>query len=171
MRKKNKKSKLFLSDIINEDTEFFPLMSDEDEENIANEDTPKILPILPLRNTVLFPGVIIPITLGRDRSVQLIKDAEKGDKTIGVLSQVDSTIEAPTQKDLNKIGTVANILKMLRMPDGNITAVIQGRKRFLLNEITVEEPYYKGSVSEINEIGIIIICFAIENNPIEELEK
>ena len=152
MRKKNKKSKLFLSDIINEDTEFFPLMSDEDEENIANEDTPKILPILPLRNTVLFPGVIIPITLGRDRSVQLIKDAEKGDKTIGVLSQVDSTIETPTQKDLNKIGTVANILKMLRMPDGNITAVIQGRKRFLLNEITVEEPYYKGSVSEINEI-------------------
>ena len=73
-------------------------MSDEDEENIANEDTPKILPILPLRNTVLFPGVIIPITLGRDRSVQLIKDAEKGDKTIGVLSQVDSTIETPTQK-------------------------------------------------------------------------
>ena len=140
------------SDIIENDTEFLPLMSDEDEAKISKENTPEVLPILPLRNTVLFPGVIIPITIGRERSVKLIKDADSGNKTIGVLSQKQFDTEEPAIEDLNVIGTVAHILKMLKMPDGNITAVIQGRKRFFLNEIISSEPYYKGKISELKEV-------------------
>ena len=142
----------YLSDIIENDTEFLPLMSDEDEAKISKENTPEVLPILPLRNTVLFPGVIIPITIGRERSVKLIKDADSGNKTIGVLSQKQFDTEEPVIEDLNVIGTVAHILKMLKMPDGNITAVIQGRKRFFLNEIISSEPYYKGKISELKEV-------------------
>ena len=142
----------YLSDIIENDTEFLPLMSDEDEAKISKENTPEVLPILPLRNTVLFPGVIIPITIGRERSVKLIKDADSGNKTIGVISQKQFDTEEPVIEDLNVIGTVAHILKMLKMPDGNITAVIQGRKRFFLNEIVSSEPYYKGKISELKEV-------------------
>ena len=124
-----------LSDILDQENDFFPLMSDEDEEKLHQEQTPELLSILPLRNTVLFPGVIIPITIGRDRSIKLMKDAEKDNKFIGVLSQKDASIETPEIKDLNTIGTVARILRMLRMPDGNITAIIQGRKRFSLEDL------------------------------------
>ncbi|MEE2953572.1 MAG: endopeptidase La [Bacteroidota bacterium] len=127
-------------------------MSDEDEEKIDKEQTPKLLRVLPLRNTVLFPGVIIPITIGRDRSIELIKDADKGDKVIGVLAQKDSSIEDPGIKDLNNIGTVAHVLRMLRMPDGNITAIIQGRKRFQLKNLVETDPYFKAEVEEIQEI-------------------
>jgi len=140
-----------LSNAFDEETEMFPLMSNEDEEKINKEETPKILPILPLRNTVLFPGVIIPITIGRDRSIKLIKETYKGNKIIGVLSQKDPKVEIPNKEDLNKVGTVAHILKMLRMPDGNITAIIQGRKRFELGEIVQEEPYFKANVTELVE--------------------
>ena len=140
-----------LSNVFDEETEMFPLMSNEDEEKINKEKTPKCLPILPLRNTVLFPGVIIPITIGRDRSIKLIKETYKEDKIIGVLSQKDPSIEVPELEDLNNIGTVAHILKMLRMPDGNITAIIQGRKRFELGEIVQSTPYYKANVTELIE--------------------
>ncbi|MDA9663533.1 endopeptidase La [bacterium] len=140
-----------LSNVFDEETEMFPLMSNEDEEQINSEETPNILPILPLRNTVLFPGVIIPITIGRDRSIKLIKETYKKNKIIGVLSQKDPNIEIPTKNDLNSVGTVAQILKMLRMPDGNITAIIQGRKRFKLGEIIQEEPYFKANVEELHE--------------------
>ena len=140
-----------LSNVFDEETEMFPLMSNEDEEQINKEKTPKCLPILPLRNTVLFPGVIIPITIGRDRSIKLIKETYKGNKIIGVLSQKDPSIEVPMLEDLNKVGTVAHILKMLRMPDGNITAIIQGRKRFELSEMIQKEPYYKANVTELVE--------------------
>ena len=140
-----------LSNAFDEETEMFPLMSNEDEEKINKEETPNILPILPLRNTVLFPGVIIPITIGRDRSIKLIKETYKGNKIIGVLSQKDPKVEIPNKEDLNKVGTVAHILKMLRMPDGNITAIIQGRKRFELGEIVQEEPYFKANVTELVE--------------------
>ena len=116
MNKKFQYNNLLLSDVINDETEFFPLMSDEDEQKIDEEKNPDVLPILPLRNTVLFPGVIIPITITRDRSIQLIKDAEKGNKIIGVVSQKDPNIELPKVSDLNKIGTVAQILKVLKMP-------------------------------------------------------
>ena len=140
-----------LSNVLDEETEMFPLMSNEDEEIINKEETPESLPILPLRNTVLFPGVIIPITIGRDRSIKLIKETYKGNKIIGVLSQKDATIELPEILDLNTVGTVAHILKMLRMPDGNITAIIQGRKRFELGEMVQTEPYYKANVTELIE--------------------
>lgn len=138
--------------IINEDTEFFPLMSQEDEEEMNNEATPEILSILPLRNTVLFPGVVIPITVGRDKSIKLIKDAYKGDRTIGVVSQRDVAIEDPTFDQLNNIGTVALIIKMLQMPDGSTTVIIQGKQRFRLGEEVQSEPYIKASINKFEEI-------------------
>ncbi|MDG2139674.1 MAG: endopeptidase La [Flavobacteriales bacterium] len=152
MNKKNQFNNLFLSDSINEESEFFPLLSDEDEQKIDKEKNPDILAILPLRNTVLFPGVIIPITITRDRSIKLIKEAEKEDKIIGVIAQKDSKIELPEVEDLNEIGTVAQILKVLKMPDGNITAVIQGRKRFEIEEIIEEDPYYKAKIKDYIEL-------------------
>ena len=151
MKRNNNDFSFSLSNVFDEETEMFPLMSNEDEEQINKEETPNTLPILPLRNTVLFPGVIIPITIGRDRSINLIKETYKGNRIIGVLSQKDPKIELPTEKDLNKVGTVAHILKMLRMPDGNITAIIQGRKRFELGKIVQSEPYYKANVTELVE--------------------
>ena len=138
--------------LINEDTEFFPLMSQEDEEEMNNEQTPDILSILPLRNTVLFPGVVIPITVGRDKSIKLIKDAYRGDRIIGVVSQRDVGIEDPTFEQLNQIGTVALIIKMLQMPDGNTTVIIQGKQRFRLNEEVQSEPYIKSSIHKFEEI-------------------
>ncbi len=134
-----------------DESDFFPLLSSVDEEKINKEDVPDSLAILPLRNTVLFPGVIIPITVGRDKSVKLIKEVYKGSKTIGVVSQKKSDVEDPTFKDLNTIGTVAHIMKMLRMPDGNITVIIQGRKLIELKEMIQEEPYMKATVSELSE--------------------
>ena len=137
--------------IINEDTEFFPLMSQHDEDEMNNEETPEILAILPLRNTVLFPGVVIPITVGRDKSIKLIKEAYKGNKIIGVVSQLDVSIEDPTFEQLNKVGTVAHIIKMLQMPDGNTTVIIQGKQRFSLLEEVQSEPYIKVKVSKFTE--------------------
>ena len=134
-----------------DESDFFPLLSSVDEEKINKEEVPKSLAILPLRNTVLFPGIIIPITVGRDKSVKLIKEVYKGSKTIGVVSQKKSDIEDPTFNDLNKIGTVAYIMKMLRMPDGNITIIIQGRKLIELQEMVQEEPYLKATVAELSE--------------------
>jgi len=138
--------------LINEDTEFFPLMSQEDEEEMNNEQTPDILSILPLRNTVLFPGVVIPITVGRDKSIKLIKDAYRGDRIIGVVSQRDVAIEDPTFEELNQVGTVALIIKMLQMPDGNTTVIIQGKQRFRLNEEVQSEPYIKASIQKFEEV-------------------
>ena len=134
-----------------EESDFFPLLSSLDEDKINKEEVPKSLAILPLRNTVLFPGVIIPITVGRDKSVKLIKEVYKGSKTIGVVSQKKSNIEDPTFNDLNTVGTVAHIMKMLRMPDGNITVIIQGRKLIELQEMVQEEPYMKAIIAELSE--------------------
>lgn len=136
---------------LDDDSDFFPLLTNLDEDKINKEQTPKILPILPLRNTVLFPGVIIPITVGRDKSVKLIKELYKGNKTIGVVSQKNSDLENPNLSDLNSVGTMAHIMKILRMPDGNITAIIQGRKLIQLNEIIQSEPYLKATVTELFE--------------------
>jgi len=140
--------------IINDDSEFFPLMSSEDEAEMNNEQVPDILPILPLRNTVLFPGVVIPITVGRDKSIKLIRDANKGDRMIGVVSQQDVGIEDPTFDQLNRVGTVALIIKMLQMPDGNTTVIIQGKKRFILNEEVQSEPYIKATINPFKETKI-----------------
>lgn len=136
---------------INDDTEFFPLLTSEDEEVMNSEVTPEILSILPLRNTVLFPGVVIPITVGRDKSIKLIREAYKGNKIIGVVAQKDSNIEDPNFEDLFKVGTIAYIVKMLQMPDGNTTVIIQGKKRFNLEEMVQEEPYIKAKVTQFEE--------------------
>jgi ATP-dependent Lon protease len=138
--------------VINEDSEFFPLMSSEDEEEMNNEQVPEFLPILPLRNTVLFPGVVIPITVGRDKSIKLIRDANKGSRMIGVVAQQDVGIEDPTFKQLNKVGTVALIIKMLQMPDGNTTVILQGKKRFILKEEVQSDPYIKATIEPFKEI-------------------
>jgi len=138
--------------LINEDSEFFPLMSQEDEEEMNNEETPDILSILPLRNTVLFPGVVIPITVGRDKSIKLIKDAYRGDRIIGVVSQRDVGIEDPAFEQLNQVGTVALIIKMLQMPDGNTTVIIQGKQRFRLQEEIQNDPYIKASILKFEEV-------------------
>ncbi|MCQ0109952.1 ATP-dependent Lon protease [Zhouia amylolytica] len=134
-----------------EDAELIPLMTPEDEEEINNESLPESLPILPLRNTVLFPGVVIPITAGRDKSIKLIKEASNGGKIIGVVSQKDETVEDPTPDDINMVGTVARILRVLQMPDGNTTVIIQGKKRFEIDEITSEDPYFKATIKEVPE--------------------
>ncbi len=140
---------LNLTDI--KDHDFIPLISPEDEEAMNEEKSPEIIPILPLRNTVLFPGVVIPITVGRDRSIRLINDAHKSDKIIGVVSQSDGDIEEPTAVDLNKVGTVAVIVKMLKMPDGSTTVIIQGKKRFEWLEMVEEQPVMKARIREFNE--------------------
>lgn len=139
------------SNSINDDTEFFPLLSSEDEALMNSEEMPEVLSILPLRNTVLFPGVVIPITVGRDKSIKLIKDAYKGNKIIGVIAQKDSNIEDPTFDDLYKVGTVAYIVKMLQMPDGNTTVIIQGKRKFHLQELIQENPYIKAKVQNFEE--------------------
>lgn len=137
--------------IVAEDTEFFPLLTQQDEDDMANAEIPEALSILPLRNTVLFPGVVIPITVGRDKSIKLVKEAYKGSKTIGVVSQKDMTVEDPGFEELNKVGTVAHIIKVLQMPDGNTTVIIQGKQRFNLVEIVETEPYLKARVEKFNE--------------------
>ncbi len=134
-----------------EDSELIPLMTTEDEKEINSESLPETLPILSLRNTVLFPGVVIPITAGRDKSIKLINDANKGNKVIGVVSQKDETVEDPSAKDIHHTGTVARILRVLKMPDGNITVIIQGKKRFRVAEIITEEPYMNATVLEVPE--------------------
>jgi len=142
---------LSLSNILNEDSELTPLMTPEDEEIINREDIPEVLSILPLRNTVLFPGVVIPITAGRDKSIQLINDANKRDKIIGVVAQRDEDVEDPTYDDIYKTGVVAQILRVLKMPDGNTTVIIQGKKRFEIDELIQQEPYLKARVREAIE--------------------
>ena len=140
-------------DPIDEESELIPLMTSDDEEAISKEAIPQTLPILPLRNTVLFPGVVIPITATRDKSVKLIKHANTGDKLIGVVSQKDSSVSEPTFSDINKIGTVAKILRVLQMPDGNLTIIIQGKKRFQIKNIVSEDPFILSSVEEIKEFN------------------
>jgi ATP-dependent Lon protease len=133
------------------DAELIPLMTPEDEAEMYNEELPATLPILPLRNTVLFPGVVIPISAGRDKSIKLINDANAGDKIIGVVSQINEEDEDPTKNDINKIGTVARILRVLKMPDGNVTVILQGKKRFEIDAVIAEKPYLKASIKEVPE--------------------
>ncbi|MBK85783.1 MAG: endopeptidase La [Flavobacteriaceae bacterium] len=135
-----------------ENSELIPLMTTEDEEIIKKESLPESLPILSLRNTVLFPGVVIPITASRDKSIKLINDANKGLKVIGVVSQIDGNVENPTFKDMHKIGTIARILKVLKMPDGNITVIIQGKKRFEIQNLVSESPYMTANIKDVNEV-------------------
>lgn len=134
------------------DAELIPLMTPEDEEEMNNEVLPEALPILPLRNMVLFPGVVIPITAGRDKSIKLINDANAKGKIIGVVAQKDESVEEPGPDDINTIGTVARILRVLKMPDGNTTVILQGKKRFEIDKVTTETPYLKATIKEVNEV-------------------
>ena len=126
--------------------EFIPLITSEDENEMNKEEFPEEMPILSLRNNVLFPGVVIPITVGRDKSIKLIKDAYAGNKILGVVSQKDDKIEDPSSSEINKVGTIGQILKHLKMPDGSTTVIIQGKRRFEIEEFTQEEPYLKARV-------------------------
>ena len=141
---------LSLNDIEAE-SELIPLLTTEDEEALSKEDLPDSVPILPLKNTVLFPGVVIPITAGRDKSIQLIKDANKGNKVIGVVGQKDQNIQDPGVSDIYTVGTVAQILRVLKMPDGNTTVIIQGKKRFQIDSILEEKPYLRASIKPVEE--------------------
>ena len=134
------------------EAELIPLMTPEDEEEMNNEELPADLPILPLRNTVLFPGVVIPITAGRDKSIKLINDANAAGKIIGVVAQKDEDDEDPTSDQIHHIGTVARIMRVLKMPDGNTTIILQGKKRFEIKEFTQSEPYFKAKIKEVNEV-------------------
>ena len=134
-----------------EESELIPLMTSDDEEAILKETLPKSVPILPLRNAVLFPGVVIPISATRDKSVKLIKHANSKNKLIGVVSQKDSSVSDPKINDINKIGTVAKILRVLQMPDGNLTIIIQGKKRFVINSVVSKKPFLTCTISELSE--------------------
>jgi ATP-dependent Lon protease len=133
------------------DAEFIPLITAEEEENVNNQKFPSELPILPLRNNVLFPGVVIPITVGRDKSIKLIQEANKGNKIIGVVSQKNQEEESPEFDDLNKIGTVAQIVRLLKMPDGSSTVIIQGKRRFEIIQPLQTDPYMTASVRIFKE--------------------
>lgn len=136
-----------------EDVDFLPIIplneAESDGDDIA--DFPAELPILPLRNTVLFPGVVLPITVGRDKSIQAVNEAYKTDKLVGVVAQKDSNIEDPTVNDLEDVGTIAKVVKLIKMPDGGTTVIIQGKKRFRINSITSDDPFFKASIEVLNE--------------------
>ncbi len=135
-----------------DDMDFMPILPlNENDSDDSQDIIPNEVGILPLRNTVLFPGVVLPITVGRDKSIQAVNDAYKGDKFIGVVAQKDSTIEEPAFTDLEKIGTIARIIKLIKMPDGGTTVIIQGRSKFAIEELTAHEPYFKARTTRIAE--------------------
>ena len=136
-----------------EEMDFMPIipLNENGTEGADESPIPTELPLLPLRNTVLFPGVVIPITVGRDKSIKAIAESYKTDKLVGVLSQKDSNVEDPGIADLVSIGTVAKIIKLIKMPDGGTTAILQGKKRFSLQKVTAEEPYFKGQILVLEE--------------------
>ncbi|MFP4042165.1 MAG: endopeptidase La, partial [Bacteroidales bacterium] len=153
---RNKNSKNDLTDFLfleetEQKSEFIPLITDEAEESLKKVKVPETNPILPLRNTVLFPGVILPITVGRDKSLTLVNEAYSNDKIIGTISQIDPNIEDPEYKDLYQTGAIAQIIKILEMPDGSTSVIIQGKKRFQLDEITQTKPYLEGKVTELED--------------------
>lgn len=141
-----------LTDTLETDAEFIPLITAEEEESMNRQEFPDELPILPLRNNVLFPGVVIPITVGRDKSIKLIQEANKGAKIIGVVSQKDQDEESPEFEDLHRVGTVAQIVRMLKMPDGSTTVIIQGKRRFELLTPVQTEPYMRAKVRMLSEV-------------------
>jgi len=136
-----------------DDLDFMPIipLNETDNENLHEIEIPKELPVLPLRNTVLFPGVVLPITVGRDKSIRAVNDAYKADKLIGVLAQKDSSVEDPGVTDLEDVGTVARIIKLIKMPDGGTTVILQGKRRFKVGAVTAEDPYFKAQVVLLQE--------------------
>ncbi|MBN2524104.1 MAG: endopeptidase La [Bacteroidales bacterium] len=148
----NNLKKVFIASSADDEADFIPLITDEDEDILLKSDIPEILPILPLRNTVLFPGVIIPISVGREQSMKLIRDIYKKNKILGTVSQKDPSNDTPQMKDLYSVGTVAQIIRILEMPDGTTSVIIQGKRRFILEEQVKDEPYLIAKVSQLNDI-------------------
>ncbi|MEO6613204.1 MAG: endopeptidase La [Chitinophagaceae bacterium] len=136
-----------------DEMDFLPIipLNESDQEDLSGIEVPAEIPLLPLRNTVLFPGVVLPITVGRDKSIKAVNDAYRGDKLIGVIAQKDSNIEDPSIKDLEKIGTVAKIVKLIKMPDGGTTIIIQGKSRFLVESVFSDDPYFKAKIKKLEE--------------------
>src|SRR5437868_9494630 len=131
-----------------DEMDFLPIipLNESDQEDLNSIEVPPEIALLPLRNTVLFPGVVLPITVGRDKSIKAVSDAYKADKLIGVVAQKDSAVEEPTVSDVEEIGTIAKIAKLIKMPDGGTTIIIQGKRRFKIDEITSEDPYFKAKI-------------------------
>lgn len=136
-----------------EEMDFIPIipLNENDSENGQEITIPSVLPLLPLRNTVLFPGVVLPITVGRDKSIKAVSDAHKADKLVGVVAQKDSEVEDPTTSDLEDIGTIARIVKLIKMPDGGTTVIIQGKSRFKITSIISDDPYFKANIETLVE--------------------
>jgi ATP-dependent Lon protease len=143
---------MFSPDGFDEDADFISIISDEEDEEKTHVNIPDILPILPLRNTVLFPGVVIPITVGREKSLKLIKDVYKKNKILGTIAQVNPKIENPESGDLFQTGTVAQILKILEMPDGSTSVIIQGRKRFNFLDVVADKPFLLARVEVLEDV-------------------
>ncbi len=142
---------LLSDDDAHEDPQSIPLLTPDEEQAMHEASLPDELPVLALKNTVLFPGVVLPITVGRDTSLKLVKDAYSGDRTIGVVSQRDAEVEDPDPADLYRVGTAATILKLIKMPDGSVSIVIQGKRRFEIEAFTQEEPYLRATVRPVAE--------------------
>lgn len=151
VREKSVKELLLLSQV-NEDTDFIPLISEEDEESVALTNLPDIIPILPLRNTVLFPGVIIPITVSRDKSMKLVREYYQKSSIIGTVAQKDPNKDNPDKTELHRVGTVAQLLRILEMPDGTTSVIIQGKRRFMTEKIVATEPYFMASVRPLEDV-------------------
>ena len=141
-----------LPDILDGEGDIVPIIADGEDGDLEDIDVPETIPILSLRNTVLFPGVVLPISIGRPRSIQLIKDAYRTDKIVGTVAQKDPDIENPAFDDLHTVGTIGQIVKLLEMPDGSTTAIIQGRKRMVLNELISDTPYFIARVRTMPEM-------------------
>lgn len=142
---------ILVSGIMDSDSDFLPIIADGDDRDLKNTEVPDILPILPLRNTVLFPGVVFPITVGREKSLRLIRDVYQGSRLLGTIAQKDYTIDEPKTSDLYSIGTVAEVLKILEMPDGSTSVIIQGKRRYQIREFITEDPYFKARVEPLND--------------------
>jgi len=151
-KNKTKQNNLYFSDVFESDAEFIPIVAEGDEKSVNELEVPDTLPILPLRNTVLFPGVIIPISLGRAKSLQLIKDVQQNKGYFGAVAQRDVKVDDPQKEDLYEIGTMAKVIKILEMPDDSTSVIIQGKKRFRLDEIVTDEPYHMAKVTGLEDL-------------------
>lgn len=141
-----------LVDSIDQDSDFIPIITDESVPSLKDAEIPDIIPILALRNTVLFPGVVLPITVGRSKSVKLIRELNTRKKIIGAISQIDAKVEEPETKDLFKVGTIAQVLKVLEMPDGSTSVILQGIRRFEVEDFLGEDPYFTAKINLLNDI-------------------
>ena len=144
---------MFFSGMMKDDSDYIPIIADGDDAELKNTDVPDTLPILPLRNTVLFPGVVLPINVGRKKSLKLIQDVYKGSRLLGTVAQRDYTIDDPSKEELFAVGTMAEILKILEMPDGSTSVIIQGKRRYSILEYVTDDPYYKARVEPLNDVS------------------